>query len=1059
MKSISKLKDEARRHEQREEWERAIQAYLQVIRISDEAGEGEVELPLFNRIGDLCVRLGRPHDAVRYYEEAADRYADADLYNNAIALCNKALRYQPDHLELMRKLGQFSASQGFLTDARRYFLEYAERKFKSGEVDAALSALADFAGVVDDGEIRELLGRRLHAYGRNDDALRELRTAYTMYVHTGEVGRAEAVRAAIHGIDPGVSLDEPAAEPVADPFAEAATSYDDLPHFEPLGTSTARPPVAAPPAEPPSAPPAEPPPAPAAFEDLQPMVQPDDEESAVDLPFLDIDDDRPPAYEPPATEQVAGLESSMLDFAADAPDLTELDLGSDVERDTSFAVSPDESEFLLPESPAEAHGDEWEAGADEADVAADDDDTAFDLPLLTDAPPTGYELPLLDDAGSYDESPLPLLDDDSDVDDAPLPLLDDDDEYSAPLPLLEPMSSAPAPAQPSRPAAFDAAAADAGTAFGEPPAAQRAEPAGPPKSAEPAESTEQPSADDMREFDLASFEDDPPSIRMPELDGTPSAPRLDLPPLELPDFDLRGRGTAEPFIFEVEEPAAPEPLFRAEDLTSYGSEDCAAEAAGWVPDDLEIPNWIDHVEAAAGTDSRLTDLPSVFDDLDTGLPGFDEPAGPADASSGGPDEDVVLEMGDTDDDTISFDDEAAHDETVAPTPEREPDGFLPFSFELSDFTIPGAPPARESTPPVTGKALPEWALSEDDEDVDASESYVEESDPTAPSREIADSAAAGPPDAAPPPWDELATAEIAEPPGAGQDAGFAFTGDMEADAGLDDLQIVDAPGQLEWGGRADSELAGQHQAASWAELDASRGDGLGAASDEPVASGAHDVDTPAASYEDVAEAGVDDGWSPDDLMEPEAAVMGQAAVPPSAVDEPTEDEGFVDLGAMLREDEERTTRFYVQETPPTGDEDRDFAELLNQFKAKISEHVPAEDATAHYDLALAYKEMGLFDEAISEFQIALRAGRMRLKIYEELGECFLEKRQFNIAEKILNRALTAQHEDELELLGVYYHLGRAYEEMGRTEQARDAYERVLGMDIGFQDVAERLGRL
>ncbi|MEX0907857.1 MAG: hypothetical protein WD054_05960, partial [Gemmatimonadota bacterium] len=62
MKAISKLKDDARRHEQKEEWEKAIRVYLQVIQIGDE-GEGEVELPLYNRVGDLCVRLGRLPEA------------------------------------------------------------------------------------------------------------------------------------------------------------------------------------------------------------------------------------------------------------------------------------------------------------------------------------------------------------------------------------------------------------------------------------------------------------------------------------------------------------------------------------------------------------------------------------------------------------------------------------------------------------------------------------------------------------------------------------------------------------------------------------------------------------------------------------------------------------------------------------------------------------------------------------------------------------------------------------------------------------------------------------
>ncbi len=168
---------------------------------------------------------------------------------------------------------------------------------------------------------------------------------------------------------------------------------------------------------------------------------------------------------------------------------------------------------------------------------------------------------------------------------------------------------------------------------------------------------------------------------------------------------------------------------------------------------------------------------------------------------------------------------------------------------------------------------------------------------------------------------------------------------------------------------------------------------------------------------------------------------------------------YVDLGRMLNDQDTHTTRFRVQETTPTGDEDRDFAELLNQFKAKVSEHLPPEEAAAHYDLGIAFKEMGLIDEAIGEFQIALRTGHMRLKVYEELGHCFLHKGQYSIAVKVLQRALEMSYEDELELLGVYYHLGRAFEAMGRTDDARDAYERVLGMDFGFQDAADRLARL
>jgi tetratricopeptide (TPR) repeat protein len=172
------------------------------------------------------------------------------------------------------------------------------------------------------------------------------------------------------------------------------------------------------------------------------------------------------------------------------------------------------------------------------------------------------------------------------------------------------------------------------------------------------------------------------------------------------------------------------------------------------------------------------------------------------------------------------------------------------------------------------------------------------------------------------------------------------------------------------------------------------------------------------------------------------------------------DDGFVDLAAFLADDaDEPKTRFFVQEKEPTGDEDLDFAALLAQFKSKVSESLDHADAGSHYDLGLAFKEMGLIDEAIGQFQIALRAGDERLKIYEELGQCFFLKEHHGVALKILQRALELQPDDELELIGVYYHLGRAAEATGRLDIARDAYERVLALDLEFQDTAARLARL
>ena len=103
--------------------------------------------------------------------------------------------------------------------------------------------------------------------------------------------------------------------------------------------------------------------------------------------------------------------------------------------------------------------------------------------------------------------------------------------------------------------------------------------------------------------------------------------------------------------------------------------------------------------------------------------------------------------------------------------------------------------------------------------------------------------------------------------------------------------------------------------------------------------------------------------------------------------------------------------------------------------------------------------MGLLDEEIAEFERALRGGEEELKIYEELGQCFIQKGQYDLARRILGHALTVPGADDHELLGVYYHLGRCHEELGQTAEARAAFERVVALDGGFGDVSERLARL
>jgi tetratricopeptide (TPR) repeat protein len=177
--------------------------------------------------------------------------------------------------------------------------------------------------------------------------------------------------------------------------------------------------------------------------------------------------------------------------------------------------------------------------------------------------------------------------------------------------------------------------------------------------------------------------------------------------------------------------------------------------------------------------------------------------------------------------------------------------------------------------------------------------------------------------------------------------------------------------------------------------------------------------------------------------------------------DPVPEEGFIDLGSMVRDDHsQRDTRMRVSRRDPTGqDEQREFHEILEQFKRGIDENLESDDYQSHYDLGVAFKEMGLLDEAIGEFQKALRATEGRLRTSEALGMAFFEKGQYAVCESVLRRAVDAIDGSDEAKIGVLYWLGRAAEAQGKKAEAVASYERAMAVDIRFMDLSQRMQRL
>jgi len=93
MSKLASLKKKAADLEKKSP-DKALPVYVELLAEMEKEPQ-EMDIALFNRVGDLMVKAGKVTQAVDFYERAVDHYVDGGFFNNAIALCNKILRSSP----------------------------------------------------------------------------------------------------------------------------------------------------------------------------------------------------------------------------------------------------------------------------------------------------------------------------------------------------------------------------------------------------------------------------------------------------------------------------------------------------------------------------------------------------------------------------------------------------------------------------------------------------------------------------------------------------------------------------------------------------------------------------------------------------------------------------------------------------------------------------------------------------------------------------------------------------------------------------------------------------
>jgi hypothetical protein len=149
-----------------------------------------------------------------------------------------------------------------------------------------------------------------------------------------------------------------------------------------------------------------------------------------------------------------------------------------------------------------------------------------------------------------------------------------------------------------------------------------------------------------------------------------------------------------------------------------------------------------------------------------------------------------------------------------------------------------------------------------------------------------------------------------------------------------------------------------------------------------------------------------------------------------------------------------------------GDTGSVLSDIFDEFKEDVEQTSgEAEDPDTHYNLGVAFKEMGLLDEAIGELQKVCQAIEQGhpfaqvIQAYTWLAHCFVEKGVPQAGIKWYEKALKTPGVDEESRMAMYYELGSAHESAGNKQAALNSFMEVYGSNIDYRDVAERIKSL
>ena len=200
------------------------------------------------------------------------------------------------------------------------------------------------------------------------------------------------------------------------------------------------------------------------------------------------------------------------------------------------------------------------------------------------------------------------------------------------------------------------------------------------------------------------------------------------------------------------------------------------------------------------------------------------------------------------------------------------------------------------------------------------------------------------------------------------------------------------------------------------------------------------------------------------LLDDEMQKAGETPPPPAAPPAPVVDEQnlFADEQRFFNLAEELEKELSDEAAPAAAPDmagpegEASLEEIFREFKKGVEQQLSAEDYETHFNLGIAYKEMGLVDEGIGEFQLASKDPTRTVECCSMLGLCFLEKGMPQLAIKWYRKGLEAPGVTEAETIGLLYDLACIYHSTGELDLAYRTFLEVYGLNTNYRDVVHRV---